>query len=512
MARYKDYNYNQSKLLPINFSEQILPGSFEHTLNYLIDNELDLSVFESRYKNDDTGSPAYDPAILLKIIIAAYARGINTSRPIEHLCRENIIFMALSADSQPHFTTIASFISNMSDVIQPLFLEVLMVCGNAGLIGEEMFAIDGCKLPSNASKDWSGTHADLTKKQLKIDRAVRRMLKRHKEDDIKQINEPELRQRDEAQIKKLKAISKKIKKHLTTTDEKLGVRGTPIKSNITDNESAKMKTSHGVIQGYVGVSAVDSKHQIIISGEAFGQCQEHDLLEPVVQGAKTNLGQAYIEKAKLTADSGFHNKNNVAFCREQNIDAYIADKSFRSRDPRFKDYKRFKPKSKQSTKKRFVPDDFSFNSETNTCHCPAGKKCWLSQSNVTMGDHVYHRFEGYLNDCKQCSIQQQCMRNAPTDRGRQVSIRMGEAQPEAPSLLKQMQEKIDSRQGRHIYSQRLGAVEPVFGNINTNKRLNRFTLRGKLKVNAQWLMYCMVHNIEKLQHYSSIGRKAGALA
>ena len=502
MARYKDYNYDQSKLLPINFSEQILPGSFEYTVNYLVDNELDLTIFESRYNNDETGSPAYDPAILLKIILAAYARSFTSSRSIERLCRENIIFMALSADSQPHFTTIASFISNMSDVIQPLFLEVLMVCGNAGLIGEEMFAIDGCKLPSNASKDWSGTHADLTKKQLKIDHAVRRMLKRHKEEDVKQINEPEIRKKDEAQIKKLRSISRKIKKHLTTTDEKLGCRGTPIKSNITDNESAKMKTSNGVIQGYVGVSAVDEKHQIIISAEAFGQCQEHDLLEPIVNSVKENLGQDYIEKAKLTADSGFHNKHNVAFCQEENIDAYIADKSFRSRDPRFKDYKRFKPKTKP--KKYFVPADFTFNEELNSCHCPAGKKMWLSASNSIMGEHVYHRFEGYLNVCRQCTLQKKCMRKTPTNRGRQVSIRTGEAQHQAPSLLKQMQEKIDSRKGRHIYSQRIGTVEPVFGNINTNKRLNRFSFRGKTKVNAQWLMYCMVHNIEKFQHYGKI--------
>ena len=72
-----------------------------------------------------------------------------------------------------------------------------------------------------------------------------------------------------------------------------------------------------------------------------------------------------------------------------------------------------------------------------------------------------------------------------------------------------MQDKIDSRKGRHVYSQRIGTVEPVFGNINTNKRLNRFSLRGKTKVNAQWLMYCMVHNIEELQHYGSIGYKTG---
>jgi len=390
----------------------------------------------------------------------------------------------------------------MSEVIQPLFLEVLMVCGNAGLIGEEMFAIDGCKLPSNASKDWSGTHADLTKKQKKIDRAVRRMLKRHKEEDSKQINVEEIRQKDEAQIKKLRAISRKIKKHLTTTDEKLGCRGSPIKSNITDNESAKMKTSHGVIQGYVGVSAVDSKNQIIISAEAFGQCQEHDLLEPIVKAAKKNLGKPYIEKAKLTADSGFHNKNNVAFCQQENIDAYIADKSFRARDPRFKDYKRFK--KKPGKKKYYSPADFSFNQETSTCHCPAGKTLWQSQTNIIMGDHRYHRFEGYLNDCKLCSLQKQCMRKAPTTRGRQVSIRIGEAKQQTVSLLKLMQEKIDSRRGRHIYSQRIGTVEPVFGNINTNKRLNRFSLRGKAKVNAQWLLYCMVHNIEKYQHYGSI--------
>lgn len=507
MARYKDYNYDQSKLIPINFSEQILPGSFEYTVNYLVDNQLDLSLFDSRYNNDETGCPAYDPAILLKIILASYARGFTSSRSIERLCRENIIFMALSADSRPHFTTIASFVSNMSDVIQSLFLEVLMVCGNAGLIGEEMFAIDGCKLPSNASKDWSGTHADLTKKQLKIDRAVRRMLKRHKDDDIKQVNEPAIRQKEEAQIKKLKAISKKIKKHLTTTDEKLGCRGTPIKSNITDNDSAKMKTSNGVIQGYVGVSAVDKKHQIIISAEAFGQCQEHDLLEPIVNSVKENLGQPYIEKARLTADSGFHNKHNVNFCQEENIDAYIADKGFRSRDPRFKDYQRFKPKAKP--KKYFMPADFSFNKESNTCHCPTGKKLWLSAENIIMGDHLYHRFEGHLNDCKQCSIQKQCMRKPALNRGRQVSIRVGEATQQEPSLLKQMQVKIDSRQGRHIYSQRLGTVEPVFGNINTNKRLNRFSLRGKTKVNAQWLMFCMVHNIEKYQHYGSIGRNTG---
>ena len=69
MARYKEYSYKQTKLIPISFDHQILPGTFEYTLNYLIDNEVDLSIFEQRYHNDDTGAPAYDPAVLLKIIL-----------------------------------------------------------------------------------------------------------------------------------------------------------------------------------------------------------------------------------------------------------------------------------------------------------------------------------------------------------------------------------------------------------------------------------------------------------
>jgi len=159
MARYKDYCYEQTKLIPISFHHQILPGTFEYTLNYLIDNEVDLSLFEQRYRNDETGAPAYDPAVLLKIILYAYSRGITSSRQIEQCCGQNIIFMALSADTHPHFTTIADFISSSSEEIVELFRDVLLICDEMGLIGKEMFAVDGCKMSSNASKEWSGTKA-----------------------------------------------------------------------------------------------------------------------------------------------------------------------------------------------------------------------------------------------------------------------------------------------------------------------------------------------------------------
>jgi transposase len=259
MARYKDYSYEQTKLIPLSFHHQILPGTFEYTLNYLIDNEVDLTLFEQRYRNDETGAPAYDPAILLKIILYAYSRGIVSSREIEQCCRQNIIFMALSADTHPHFTTLADFISSSSEEIVELFRDVLLICDEMGLIGREMFAIDGCKLPSHASKEWSGTKGELKKKQQKMERAVRYLVAKHREMDLKTGTDPVV-EREEKQIETLRAKVKKLKSWLKQNEEKRGKTG-PRKSNLTDNESAKIKSSHGVIQGYDGVAAVDQKHQ-----------------------------------------------------------------------------------------------------------------------------------------------------------------------------------------------------------------------------------------------------------
>lgn len=311
MARYKDINYDQTRLLPVNFDKQIVPGSFEHTVSHVVDNGLDLSVLDERYNNDDTGRPAYDPGMLIKVILTAYSRGVTSSRGIEQLCRENVVFMALSGDSQPHFTTIADFVSRMHEVIEPLFLEVLMICDGMGLIGKEMFAIDGCKMPSNASKEWSGTHAELSRKEKKIGRAIRRMLNKHRDEDAsKQSVDASVRQREQAQMEKLAQVQSKIKKHLATTTDRVGRRGKPIKDNITDPDSATMKTSHGVVQGYTGVAAVDSKHQVIVASRAFGESQEHHLLVPILESIPARLqGQA-----RITADAGFNSTQNVSYC------------------------------------------------------------------------------------------------------------------------------------------------------------------------------------------------------
>ena len=90
MARYKHYDYNQIKMIPLRFADPIQPVPFEYSLNHVVDSYLDLSVFELRYRNDCNGAPTYDPTILLKINLFAYSRGVTSSRKITQACRENV--------------------------------------------------------------------------------------------------------------------------------------------------------------------------------------------------------------------------------------------------------------------------------------------------------------------------------------------------------------------------------------------------------------------------------------
>jgi transposase len=514
VARYKPYSYTQGQFIPVFFSQQIQKGTFEYSLSYLIDNELDLSIFDSRFRNDETGAPAYDPRILLKIILFGYARGITSSREIAKCCEENILFMALSAGSRPHFTTIADFISSMDQEITRLFLQVLLVCDQQQLIGKEMFAIDGCKLPSNAGKEWSGTRADFQRKVAKLEEAIGRMIAKHRQQDTSP-NGQDSMAREEQYVEKLKKQAGKIKKWLANNNDRTGSSGKPVKSNITDNESAKMKTAKGVIQGYVGVTAVDRKNQVIVTAEAFGQGHEHDLLEPMVTQTRHNFSAIGHKKdifhdAQLAADSGYHSEKNMEMVFAEEIDAYIADNQFRKRDPRFAEYDRYKERYRKEihqgsgSQKLFSSNDFIFPKDFSHCICPAGKRLYRSGYNVTVKNFKAIKFKAPKSACLPCGLRTQCLRRPEKTEIRQVAYFIGKSATGEERFTERMKRKIDTAIGRAIYGLRLAIGEPPFAHIRSILGLNRFTLRGKQKVNIQWNLFCIVHNLKKIYRYGQL--------
>lgn len=499
MARFKPVHQGL-KLLPVDFDRQVLPGTFEHALCHLVDAELDLAPFHARYRNDASGAPAFDPAVLLKIVLLAYSRGIVSSRRIEAACRENVLFMAVSGDTQPNFTTLAAFVSEMGDLAAKLFAQVLTVCDRQGLIGRELFAIDGVKLPSNASKAKSGTRADYRRQLEKMEGAASKMLARHHAADA--ANEsPDAR--EVQKLARLKAEAQQLRDWLAThAQDRKGSKGSVRLSNRTDNESAKMATAKGVIQGYTGVAAVDEAHQIVVEAQAHGTGSEQELLMPLVEATHGLRSGATM----IAADAGYHSEANLKALDQAKVDAWLPDNGYRKRDERYADQAMHKAKPdplydkspKPKKQALFKPGDFDFDG--TSCICPAGKRLYGHGSNCVVNGYRAIKFQGAQADCVPCQLRHQCLRTPEKTKTRQVAFFLGKAEGHT-SHTDRMKSKIDSDAGKRMITRRFATVEPVFGNLRNNKRLDRFTLRGRTKVDGQWKLYCLTHNIEKLAHH-----------
>ena len=504
MARYKLVD-RSPRFLPIVLEAQLMTGSFEYALDYLIDNEVDLSSVAARYCNDETGAPAYDPAVMLKMVLLAYSRGIVSSRAIERVCRENVLFMAISGDSAPQFTTIAKFVRELGEEIAAIFTQVLLMCDRQGLIGRQMFAIDGVKLPSSADKRRSGTRAELAHEAERMESAVAKMLQTHRgRDERAEVDEDETA--NAARIERLQTEAKRIRHFLASHAERRSDKGAIRKSNLTDNDSAKMATSKGVIQGYTAVAAVDARVQIIVAAQAHGSGSEQSVLLPMVH--KTEPLRT--DQTIVTADAGYHGETNLQGLCERGVPALIADGLMRRRDERFADQARYKALPDPLYDKtgaagdppsaKFQPAEFDFDPKCGTCICPAGKQLYATGSACFTNGRRHRKFQGAKRDCVPCRLRERCLRYPQRTQTRQVAF-FDKSQASPLRYTEIMKRAIDSDRGRKLYGRRIAIVEPVFANLRHNKHLDRFTLRTQPKVNTQWNLYCLVHNIEKLAHH-----------
>ena len=411
MAKYKNYDYSQSLLIPVSLEEQLMPGTLEFAIHILVERRMDMSVFDGKYQNDETGRRAYDPKILLKVVLLAYSRGLTSSRQIERACCENVTFMAMSCNQRPDHSTISSFVSSMKDQIKPLFRDILLVCEQEGLLGGTFFAIDGCKMASNASKEWSGKISELQTRKEKIEFKIKALVEDHIElDKEEHAVKEQMSASREKRIRRLQQQAEKIEKWLSENEKKIGENRKELQSNVTDNDSAKMHTSHGTVQGYNGQAIVDSKHQVIVHGEAIGKGPDNDNLPPVLDGAKQNLQSIgkprdYFEGKILTADSSYHSITNLDKCNEEKLDAYIPDNKFRNRDERFASRVGYQPRSK-----KFTFADFQYDRDKDQYICPNGKRL---KKLTKPRQHKGKLLKSYVSketDCSSCQLRAKCLR------------------------------------------------------------------------------------------------------
>lgn len=502
MARFKPYDYKQRIMIPVALDEQIMEGTLEYAIHELVENRLDLTPFHAKYRNDETGRPAINPKILLKIVLLAYSRGIVGSRRIERACHENIIFMALTCDYRPDHATIAEFVSSMQDQIPPLFIQVLLICQEMDLLGGTYFAMDGCKIPGNASKKWSGTLNELKEKKESLEKKIDRLIKEHQKEDKDPSscdrNDPDSPENfRKRQIERLTRQAERIEDFLAEAKPRIGKQNIELKSNVIDPESAKMSTSHGTIQGYNAQAVVDDKHQIIVAGLASGEGNDNgqvSVLLPILKQNLKTLGYKDVDlkKATLVGDSGYFSVENLKACEKEKMNALIPDNNFRKRDPRLADQKKYQPKGHG----KFPLAKFLYDDKKDLYRCPAGKTLTSKARQTMINGRRCRLFVGKKDVCQACNLRIQCLTKNAQRRTLAIPI-----PGQKLTITEAMKQKVDSEEGRKEYAKRMGTVEPVFANIRETKGLKRFTLRGKIKAGIQWVLWCMVHNIEKIANF-----------
>jgi hypothetical protein len=203
-------------------------------------------------------------------------------------------------------------------------------------------------------------------------------------------------------VEKLQKKAELIETWLAENQPKLGAAGRENQSNLTDNDSAKMMTSHGAVQGYNSQALIDAKHQVIVHGEAFGNGQDHGHIPPMLTGALENLQNLghksdYFEGKILTADSNYHTQVNLKKCHELGLDAYIPDRKFRNRDPRFATQKRRRAR-------RFTLKDFHHDETLDQYICPHGKVLKLQVKRCVDHGNIYRKYVAAEKDCRSCPL------------------------------------------------------------------------------------------------------------
>jgi hypothetical protein len=244
-------------------------------------------------------------------------------------------------------------------------------------------------------------------------------------------------------------------------------------------------TSKGYIQGYIGMAVSDQKEQIIVCAGAVGSANESEHFPRMLGETLGNAEEAGVKapedtKPTFLCDKNYFSEENLKACAERGVDAIIPDSRYKRRLGR----------------KKYMAEDFTFYEKENSYECPAGKKLEFKRIGK-IKDVEGKVYRGDPKDCGRCPVREKCMgkRKSPPKKTwpRTLFIQKADEKP----LCQSMREKNNVIESQDLYAYRLQIIEPVFANIAYSKGLDRFTLRGAVKVNGQWQLYCIVHNLGK---------------
>jgi len=451
MRTFRPYEPDQILLLPPSLQDWLPEGHLARFVSDVVD-ELDLSaIYEEYEQGDGRGYPPYHPVMMTKLVVYGYCTGRFSSRQIERLTYEDVGFRCLAADQHPDHDTVAFFRERHLGALSGLFLQVLRLCREAGLVKLGHVAVDGTKVLANASKHKAMSYDRMEKDEKRLEEEIAKLLEQARQVDQEE-NErygkgvrgdelpAELARRESRLVKireakraleegarqEAEAVNARIQER-EEADRRAGrrrrgrkpkrrdvARARPepkAQRNFTDPESRIMKdgSTKGFVQAYNAQVGVDEKTGVIVAADVVQESNDKKQLKPMLLQVKKNLGRL---PKRSSADSGYFSGEAIEDEDLKKTDLYVATR-------------RHKHNQKEPIEEVLPPD---------------------AEVSVT----------------------------------------------------EQMRNKLRTQEGRAIYARRKCIVEPVIGNIKEVQRFRRFSLRGHRKVRGEFLLVCMAHDLLKL--------------
>jgi len=432
-ANFRRYDRHQSLILPPSLDDWLPEEHLARFIDELVEDKLDLAPFSQGYENAQGGALAFHPALLLKLWLYGYCTGTVSSRTVAQATFEDVAFRWLAADQHPTYSTLSRFRERNLGNFHALFLRVLQLCQEAGLVSLERVALDGTKVKANASKHKAMSHGKMLEKEKQLDEELRRSIDAYfrkvaetdAEEDRKfgdtnpYLGLPGVKNKADRR-RVIEEARKRLEEREKAKAKAAGKEDTPIdpkaQINFTDEDSRIMPDGANrgsFVQAYNCQAMVDGKAQIIVAAEATQAPQDQQQMVPMVNATIRNTGAIPQE---LDADAGFFSEAAIREVEERGIDVYCP------------------------------PDN---GRKTARGACPLGRP------------------------------------------------------PLEETFVQKMRRKVRSEEGRAHYRFRKFVVEPVFGQIKQGRGLRQFLLRGFAKVQGEWKLWSLTHNLRKL-HLASL--------
>jgi len=467
---FKEYNQDQAFLLPMSLHDFVPEGHLARVINVIVD-ELDLTGLLSHYS--DLGCTAYHPAMMVKVLFYGYAMGERSSRVIAQKLTSDVAFMYLSGMQHPDFRTICRFRKDHIEILHNLFVQIVRLCAELGMVSVGVIAMDSTKIKANASYRNTKGLRFLEEDLKNIEERIAKILKESDKADIeedKQMGETESPYDLIEDLREAQSLREKLR----AAKEKLRLTGDK-EVNLTDEEAVTMvHRQHKRAPSYNGQIAAEKTNGIIVAATLSNNPADYAAMKELIEQTHENIGT---KPTVILADSGYSSYENLEYLEEQKIIGYMPDQWGES----------INKGTRQNPE--FDKSKFVYDSKTDTYRCPEAKSLPFDGFLRRHGKPPIRIYKGTA--CNVCKRRFECTRS----RYRTVS------QDPREHLIRQMRQRLQTDEGRRIYGRRKVIVEPIFGDMKQNRRIREFLLRGAHKVRGEFLLLCITHNLRKIAKY-----------